>query len=105
MYLNERFSIGDDDCVLGLSSLSFDLSVYDVFGMLGGCGRLVIPSERETADRRFLPDPSTWLALVKEHEVTLWNTVPAFMELLVTYCEQTGVQLPPSLRLVWMSGD
>ena len=105
VYLNERFSIGDDDCVLGLSSLSFDLSVYDVFGMLGGCGRLVIPSERETADRRFLPDPSTWLALVKEHEVTLWNTVPAFMELLVTYCEQTGVQLPPSLRLVWMSGD
>ena len=32
--LNSQFGIGASDRVLALSSLSFDLSVYDVFGML-----------------------------------------------------------------------
>ncbi len=36
--VNRRFGIDDRDRVLGLSSLSFDLSVYDIFGLLVLCG-------------------------------------------------------------------
>ncbi|MBS0549799.1 MAG: AMP-binding protein, partial [Proteobacteria bacterium] len=32
--INRRWAVGADDRVLGLSSLSFDLSVYDIFGPL-----------------------------------------------------------------------
>ena len=32
--LNTEFNVTQDDRVLALSSLSFDLSVYDIFGML-----------------------------------------------------------------------
>ena len=37
--------------------------------------------------------------------MTLWNTVPAFVELLVAHAEQAGARLPASLRLIFMSGD
>ncbi|HEX2252339.1 MAG TPA: AMP-binding protein, partial [Thermoanaerobaculia bacterium] len=33
--VGRRFAVGPEDRVLALSSLSFDLSVYDVFGLLG----------------------------------------------------------------------
>lgn len=35
----------------------------------------------------------------------MWNTVPAFMELLVGAAESDGKPLPSCLRSVWMSGD
>jgi hypothetical protein len=56
--------------VLGLSSLSFDLSVYDIFGLLGCGGRIVLPEPAR------LRDPAHWLALMKGAGVTVWNTVP-----------------------------
>jgi non-ribosomal peptide synthetase component F len=52
--INARYGITAADAVFGLSSLSFDLSVYDVFGVLGAGGRLVLPA---AADAR---DPEAW---------------------------------------------
>ncbi|OEJ61349.1 hypothetical protein BGM19_28375 [Streptomyces agglomeratus] len=75
----DRFGIGADDAVLGLSSLSFDLSVFDVFGVLGAGGRLVLP--RPGSQR----DPEHWLELVAEHGVTVWNSVPAVAEMVVSH--------------------
>ncbi len=97
--VNERFAVGPDDRVLALSALWFDLSVYDVFGVLGAGGTVVLPSREE---RR---DPAHWAALVERERVTLWNSVPALMELLVEYEAGRGSHLPPSLRVVLMSGD
>ncbi|CAM5295154.1 D-alanine--D-alanyl carrier protein ligase [Streptomyces glaucescens] len=42
--VNDRFGIGPDDCVLALSELSFDLSVYDLFGVLAAGGTVVFPA-------------------------------------------------------------
>ncbi|MGI5159107.1 amino acid adenylation domain-containing protein [Microbispora sp. CA-102843] len=98
----DRFSIGSRDRVLGLSALSFDLSVFDVFGVLGAGGALVLP---EAARQR---DPEHWLDLIDRHAVTVWNTAPALLEMLVEYAELDPVaarrQLR-SLRLVMLSGD
>jgi amino acid adenylation domain-containing protein len=97
--LNQRFNIGPEDRVLALSSLSFDLSVYDIFGLLAAGGTIVIP---DPSARR---DPACWLELLKDKGVTLWNSVPALMEMLVEYAEGQSERLPESLRLVFMSGD
>ncbi|MFL6261097.1 MAG: non-ribosomal peptide synthase/polyketide synthase [Thermoanaerobaculia bacterium] len=97
--LNERFAIGEEDRVLGLSALNFDLSVYDIFGLLAAGGALVLP---DPGERR---DPSRWERLLLDHRVTVWNTVPALMEMLVEYLEGCGRPMPPSLRLVMISGD
>jgi amino acid adenylation domain-containing protein len=95
--INRRFQVTAQDRVLALSALNFDLSVYDVFGVLGAGGTLVIPNP---AHRR---DPQNWAALMVKHQVTLWNTVPALMQMLVDY--QNGTQLDTPLRVVMMSGD
>ena len=99
--LNSRFDVGAGDRVLALSSLSFDLSVYDIFGALEAGGAVVVPP----ADSVSPPDPEKWLELVREDEVTIWNTVPRYLELLVSHCEQSGEKIPPCLRLIFMSGD
>jgi len=97
--LNERFAVGEGDRVLALSSLSFDLSVYDIFGMLAAGGTIVMP----TSEAKRVP--SAWAELIDGEKVTIWNTVPALMEMLVDYAETAERTLPPSLRLVWLSGD
>lgn len=97
--VNRRFGIGSEDRVLALSSLSFDLSVYDIFGTLAAGGAIVMPDE---ARRR---DPSHWVELMRENGVTVWNSVPALMQMLLDYCEGVGRALPNALRLAMLSGD
>ncbi|WP_285621802.1 non-ribosomal peptide synthetase [Kineosporia sp. NBRC 101677] len=89
-----RYQINQNDRVLGLSALEFDLSVFDIFGVLGAGGTLVLPSEEE---RR---DPARWLSHVHQHGVTLWNTVPALLDLLLGEGD-----LPDTFRLALVSGD
>ncbi len=93
----DRFSVGREDRVLGLSSLSFDLSVWDIFGVLGAGGALVLPEPE--AHR----DPARWLALVRGHGVTVWNSVPALAQMYADYPRDDAG--PDPLRLVLMSGD
>ncbi|TQL37537.1 non-ribosomal peptide synthetase/type I polyketide synthase [Salinispora arenicola] len=94
----ERFGVGVGDRVLGLSSLSFDLSVFDVFGVLGVGGVLVLPG---VGDRR---DPAVWWELVSRYSVSVWNSVPALAQMFVDYVAGLGVSSVP-LRLVLVSGD
>ncbi|MGP0051434.1 MAG: amino acid adenylation domain-containing protein [Solirubrobacteraceae bacterium] len=97
--VSRRYGIGREDRVLGLSSLAFDLSVYDVFGTLGLGGTLVLPDP----DRRV--DPSHWAALAAAHEVTVWNSVPAQLQMLADYLRSEPELSLPSLRLAMLSGD
>ncbi|MGW7356848.1 amino acid adenylation domain-containing protein [Streptomyces sp. NPDC054802] len=98
--INTRFGAGPDDRVLGLSSLSFDLSVWDLFGVFAAGGALVLP-ERDAGR-----DPQRWAELVTRHRVTIWNTVPALMQMYTTYAEaQPACDALEPLRLVLMSGD
>ncbi|MFH0518037.1 amino acid adenylation domain-containing protein [Streptomyces sp. M41] len=98
--LNERFQVGADDRMLGLASLGFDLSVYDIFGLLAVGGVLVLPDPARRTD------PAHWADLVARHGVTLWNSVPAQLGLLTDHLESEGTgAAAASLRLALMSGD
>ncbi len=97
--VNRRFGIGPGDRVLALSALNFDLSVWDVFGVLAAGGTLVFPDPGRTHD------PGHWLDLLERYDVSLWNTVPALMEMLVDLATGRGVPLPARLRLALLSGD
>ncbi|WP_051871528.1 hybrid non-ribosomal peptide synthetase/type I polyketide synthase [Streptomyces sclerotialus] len=96
--VGRRFSIEATDRVLGLSALHFDLSVFDVFGVLAAGGTLVLPRPEE------LRDPQAWYELVQRHGVTVWNSVPALLQMMVDHLEGQEVVLP-SLRTVMLSGD
>ncbi|MBP2472794.1 pyochelin synthetase [Crossiella equi] len=97
--ITTRFGVTQDDRVLGLAGLGFDLSVYDLFGVLGAGGAVVLP---DPARRR---DPAHWAELAAQHGVTLWNSVPAQLEILQHYLDaEPSVELP-ALREVLLSGD
>ncbi|MCG8617026.1 MAG: amino acid adenylation domain-containing protein [Desulfobacterales bacterium] len=99
--INRRFGITEADRVLALSNLNFDLSVYDIFGILAAGGTIVLP---ENSQRK---DPSHWAQLMAAHRVTVWNSVPALMQMLVTYQETppTGTPTDTPLKTIMMSGD
>jgi amino acid adenylation domain-containing protein/non-ribosomal peptide synthase protein (TIGR01720 family) len=97
--INRRYRIGTGDRVLALSSLSFDLSVWDIFGVLAAGGTIVLPEPAAAKD------PAGWAELVTTHRVTVWNTVPALMDMLVTHCETATHTDLGSLRVVLLSGD
>jgi amino acid adenylation domain-containing protein len=97
--MNARFRVGASDRVLALSSLSFDLSVYDVFGILAAGGAMVIP---DPASAR---DPARWAELLVRHRVTIWDSVPALMQALVDHAEGDPGRLRAPLRVVLLSGD
>ncbi|MGB8843146.1 MAG: amino acid adenylation domain-containing protein [Aliidongia sp.] len=94
-----RFDIGAGDRLFAVSSCSFDLSVFDIFGALSTGAALVIPEAARVAD------PEHWLDLAAAAGVTVWNSVPAIVGMLIDQADTSGRALPPRLRLVLMSGD
>lgn len=100
--INRRFSIDEKDSVLALSQLGFDLSVYDIFGLLGLGGTIIYPHP----DRQ--RDPSHWLELMQNHQITIWNTAPALMQMFVNFLETEKQEISTSLshfRIALLSGD
>ena len=47
--INARWGVTSADTVLSLAALSFDLSVYDLFGVMGAGGTLVMPQPERKA--------------------------------------------------------
>ena len=94
--VNGRFGIGPEDRVLGVSSLGFDLSVWDIFGVLGAGGAVVLPAAE------LVRDPTHLAVLLAREHVTLWNSTPAYLKLVL---EAPGIALAGSLRLFMLSGD
>jgi pyochelin synthetase len=97
--INGRFSIAETDRILALSSLSFDLSVYDIFGALTAGAAIVIPPATT------VPEPRRWLTMAAEAGVTVWNSVPALMDMALTHLDHAGGRKPDTLRLALLSGD
>lgn len=97
-----RFPLHQADRVISLSAFSFDLSVYDIFSVLGEGAAVVLPdAERQR-------DPGHWLELMAQHRVTIWNTAPALLEMLVEYSEMEPDAVRSALatlRLVFLSAD
>jgi len=97
--INERYAVGPDDCMLGLAELSFDLSVYDLFGVTAQGALLVLPDPARSGD------PSHWAELMMQHKITLWNSVPAQSAMLMDYLESEPALDIPGPRCVLWSGD
>jgi pyochelin synthetase len=98
--VNTTYSIGHADRIFAASSYSFDLSVYDMFGVsLSGAAVVYCAPEKHQ-------DPASWLALLRSAGVTVWNSAPALMQLLIDSMDVEGDSTPlTELRLVMLSGD
>lgn len=95
-------SIGPADRVLALTSLHHDLSVFDLLGTLAAGGRIVMIHEEEARD------PFAWASLIQTHGVTIWNSVPAMMHMLMEALATSKSHAAPrlsTLRLAFLGGD
>ncbi|MBY7025342.1 MULTISPECIES: non-ribosomal peptide synthetase [Clostridium] len=96
--INKRFNV-DKDRIFGLSNLTFDLSVYDIFGALSSGSCIILP------DNEKIKDPVHWTEIMQNEKITIWNSVPQFMQMLIEYisCQEKGYKF--NLRLSLLSGD
>ena len=100
LWVNTEFNVGPDDRLLFITSMCFDLSVYDIFGMLSAGGSLVIVQQNELLDVPRLKD------MMLSYKITFWDTVPTTMDYLVRELEAHDKSfLQKTLRVVFMSGD
>jgi len=92
----ENWQATASDVFISVTPLHHDMSVFDVFGCLTAGATLVQPEPAEEKDA------IAWNRLVAEHKVSLWCSVPAILEMLLS-CRR-GEELR-SLRLIAQGGD
>jgi len=92
--LVRRYELDSNDRSLQVSSLEFDLSVFDIFGLLAVGGAVVVPTD--DADAKV----DTWTRLLHDAQVTVLNCVPSILGMILDIAA-----LPPTLRVVIMGGD
>jgi amino acid adenylation domain-containing protein len=99
-WVNRTFRVGPADRVLFVASLSFDLSVYDVFGLLAAGGSIEVATERD------LRQPERLLEMLSRPSATLWDSAPAALQQLAPLLSpEYGDGGASRLRLVLLSGD
>ena len=77
--INETYHVNQEDRIFAISKLNFDLSVYDLFGMLSVGAAIVYVD-----DSNYM-NPQEWHDKIVQHNVTIWNSVPALRNLYLTY--------------------
>lgn len=96
-WVNHTFKIGAHDKLLFVTSPAFDLSVYDIFGILAAGGVVRIASENELAD------PECLLKILTNEAITFWDSAPAALWQLEPLLPKMAVS--NQLRLIFLSGD
>jgi amino acid adenylation domain-containing protein len=103
-WVNRTFGLGAADRVLFTTSLSFDLSVFDVFGLLAAGGSIRIATEGE------LRDPRQLAGALEAEPITFWDSAPAALQQVTPFLRAAPSRArpaptPPALSLVFLSGD
>lgn len=91
------WNIGAEDSILNISSFDFDLSVFDIFGLLSVGGTVVLIEEEDYRD------PEVWEKLIMTHGITIWNSAPALLDMFLTLHKEENYFT--KLRLALVSGD
>ncbi|CAI1013786.1 amino acid adenylation domain-containing protein [Serratia quinivorans] len=92
----QRWAVTADDVMISVTPPHHDMSMFDLFGSLSVGATLVLPAAHQEKDA------ISWNQLVERHRVSLWCSVPAILEMLLT-CKT--VDSLRSLRLVAQGGD
>ncbi|MFL6292352.1 MAG: amino acid adenylation domain-containing protein, partial [Thermoanaerobaculia bacterium] len=97
-WINPAFGLGPSDRVLFVTSLCFDLSVWDLFGVLAAGGCVHVASEED------LQDAERLMRILLEEPITIWDSAPAaLVRLAPLFPSQPAAG--SRLRRVMLSGD
>ncbi|MBV9160906.1 MAG: amino acid adenylation domain-containing protein [Pseudonocardiales bacterium] len=93
----DTYPVGPDDAVLHRTSLSFDISLWEVFVPLAAGARVVIADPAKHQDTEYL------LRLAAEEGITTLALVPSLLRALLE--QDPGLRSCPSLRDVHCGGE
>ncbi|WP_435273366.1 non-ribosomal peptide synthetase [Streptomyces parvulus] len=98
--LNRTLGLRPSDRMLAVSSLNYDMSVYEILGsLLAGACVVVPPDDIEVTD------PEQLRRLLLDARVTAWSSAPALLELLVNHAHAGPGLDGAALRLAVLGGD
>lgn len=102
-WVNREFRFNPADRLLFVTSVCFDLSVFDVFGCLGAGASIRVATSAE------LKDPEAMVRRITIGEITVWDSAPAALSRLIPFLPEkptaTQKEALAKLRLVMQSGD
>lgn len=92
----QRWQVSAQDVLISVTPPHHDMSMFDLFGALCSGATLVLPAAHQEKDA------ISWNQLVERYGVTIWCSVPAMLEMLLSCKTATSLA---SLRLVAQGGD
>ncbi|HWE61028.1 MAG TPA: amino acid adenylation domain-containing protein, partial [Chloroflexota bacterium] len=95
----ESYALEPCDRVLQFSSVSFDISVEEIFPCLARGATLVL------RDDTMLSRPAAFLHACQERGITVLDLPTAFWHEMAADIASTALTLPPSLRLIIVGGE
>lgn len=91
-----HWDITHDDVCMAITPFHHDMSVFDIFAPLSVAATLVIPTTEQQKDA------GAWATLIAKHHITLWCSVPAIVDMLLTVSGHDQIK---TLRLIAQGGD
>ncbi|WP_185150677.1 non-ribosomal peptide synthetase [Cytobacillus dafuensis] len=99
-WVNSTYRVGPKDRLLWLTSMCFDLSVYDLFGILAAGGTVVI------AQKEDVQNPLRLQEMLRKERITFWDSVPTTLNHVIRSLDESEISyLQEDLRLIFLSGD
>jgi amino acid adenylation domain-containing protein len=98
-WINRTYGVGPDDRILFVTSFCFDLSVYDLFGVLAAGGSVRVTTSAEVAE------PDALVDVLETEPVTIWDSAPSALDMLMPFVENREPTGRDTLRLALLSGD
>ncbi|MFH8350199.1 AMP-binding protein [Streptomyces sp. NPDC018045] len=98
-WMRDHIGIGAADTLLFTTSFCFDLSVFDTIGMLALGGHVRVAGAHE------LDEPQTLIDILRDEPITVWDSAPAALQMLVPFMELEAGPVSDRLTTVLLSGD
>ncbi len=98
-YTEKIFGLNNRDTAFAITNFCHDMAIFDTLGLFWLGGTIVVPSHMKQKD------PKHWIKLMKEYNVTVWNSVPALMEMLLVSGYEGIEEVRKNLKVVIHGGD
>ncbi|HEV2088861.1 MAG TPA: amino acid adenylation domain-containing protein [Cryptosporangiaceae bacterium] len=100
-WVTGTFSVGPADRLLQVTSFCFDLSIYDIFGLLSAGGSIRLAGDEELAE------PARLAQIMLSEPITFWHSAPPLLAWVLPFLSTSRAEGAGrgSMRLMFLAGD
>ncbi|WP_433389468.1 amino acid adenylation domain-containing protein [Micromonospora sp. KLBMP9576] len=100
-WVTRTFGVSPADRMLQVTSFCFDLSIYDIFGLLSAGGSIRLATDEDLAE------PARLAHLLLSEPITFWNSAPPLFAWVLPFLSTARTEGPgrTSMRLMFLAGD